>query len=186
MIRITGGKLKKTQLISISQFVRPTSSLKREAFFSIVESYSLKNSYDLFNKKIFLDLFAGIGTMGLEAVSRGIENVIFYENNQDVSKILEKNCKKLCQENQYEIIIEDLVKSRLDIEFKNISIIYIDPPYNKYDISTLLVKLQDKVNKETIIGIETSIKDKFKIPNKLKLINQKKYGKTNLSFLILS
>ncbi len=48
MIKITGGIYKKRQLITIDQFVRPTSSIKREAFFSIIESYSYKNSYNFF------------------------------------------------------------------------------------------------------------------------------------------
>ena len=83
MIRITGGKFKKKKLISINNFVRPTSSLKREAFFSIIESYAIKNSINLYKNKIFLDLFAGIGTMGLESISRGMNEVIFFENNSE-------------------------------------------------------------------------------------------------------
>tara|TARA_B100001029_G_C14995025_1_gene414445 strand:+ start:238 stop:798 length:561 start_codon:yes stop_codon:yes gene_type:complete len=185
MIRITGGEFKKQKLNTISQFVRPTSSIKREAFFTIIENYALKNSYNFYNKKIFLDLFAGIGTMGIEAISRGIDFVIFYENNLDVIKVLQKNCKKFCKKQQYNIIDEDLQKSNIDINFRDISIIYIDPPYNKYDINNLLLILQDRINKETIIGIENSIKDSFTIPDKLKLIKQKKYGKTILSFLVL-
>ena len=98
MIKITGGKFKSIQLNTISRFVRPTSSMKREAFFSIIDSFALKNSYNFFEEKIFLDLFAGVGTMGLEAISRGMYQVIFYENNHEVIKILKKNCHKLCKE----------------------------------------------------------------------------------------
>ena len=186
MIKITGGNFKRKKLDTISKFVRPTSSLKREAFFSVIESYGLKNSYNYFYKKVFLDLFAGIGTMGLEAISRGIEYVIFYENNKEVIKVLEKNCKNLCKKNQYEIIEENLVNSNIEINFTSISIIYIDPPYNQYNINNLLNILQKKINKKTIIGVESSIKDNFKIPENFELIKQKKYGKTNLSFLILA
>ena len=129
MIRITSGKLKKKQIYTISNYVRPTSSIKREAFFSMIDSYGFKNSYDYFYKKTFLDLFAGIGTMGFEAISRGIENVIFYENNKEVIKVLEKNCKRFCSKAQYQIIEEDLKTSNININFENISIIYLDPPY---------------------------------------------------------
>ena len=55
MIKITGGKFKSKKLETISQFVRPTSSLKREAFFSIIESYKLNDSNNSYEKKIFLD-----------------------------------------------------------------------------------------------------------------------------------
>ena len=186
MLKITGGKFKNKKLESINKLVRPTSSLKREAFFSIIDSYSLKNSYNFYNKKIFLDLFAGFGTMGLEAISRGFDSAIFYENNENVIKILEKNCKKLCNIDQYEIIEKDILKSEIDICFDNISIIYIDPPYNKYNLTELLRNLQNKVGKKIIIGIETSINDKYEIPNKLKIIKKKKYGKTNLDLLVLA
>ncbi len=186
MIRITGGKFKRKNLFTISKFVRPTSSIKREAFFSIVESYGMKNSYNYFNKKTFLDLFAGIGTMGLEAISRGINKVIFYENNQTVIKILEKNCQHICAKNQYEIIREDLENSNIEIDFKDISVIYIDPPYNKYNIDKLLLILQNKINKQTIIGVENSTEDSFMIPKKLNLFKEKRYGKTNLSILKLT
>ena len=57
MIRITGGKFKRKKLASIDNFVRPTSSFKREAFFSIIESYGIKNSINLYENSVFLDLF---------------------------------------------------------------------------------------------------------------------------------
>ena len=186
MIKITGGKFKSIKLDTISKFVRPTSSLKREAFFSIIESYSINDSHNFYKKNIFIDMFAGIGTMGLEAISRGFNYVIFYENNNDVIKVLEKNCKKLCKNQQYEIIDEDLLNSNFEIDFNDISIIYIDPPYNKYNINNLLIILQNKVSKNTIIGVESSIKDSISFPDKLKLIKEKKYGKTNLSILVLA
>ena len=186
MIKITGGKFKSKKLETISQFVRPTSSLKREAFFSIIESYKLNDSNNSYEKKIFIDMFAGIGTMGLEAISRGFNRAIFYENNQEVIRVLEKNCKKLCNNGQYEIIHDDLLSSNFMISFDEISIIYIDPPYNRYNIDKLLIILQNRINKNTIIGVESSIKDSISFPEKLKLIKQKKYGKTNLSILVLA
>ncbi len=186
MINITGGKFNRKHLETISDFVRPTASITREAFFSIIESYATKNSFDLYSNKVFLDLFSGIGTMGLEAISRGIERVIFYESNEKVVSVLEKNCLKFCKKDQYEIIIQNLENTDIKLNFENVSIIYIDPPYNKYNISNLLKSLQNKINKRTIIGLETSIKDVFDVPDSLKLIKQKKYGKTNLNFLMLS
>tara|TARA_Y100000591_G_scaffold257124_1_gene229197 strand:+ start:953 stop:1513 length:561 start_codon:yes stop_codon:yes gene_type:complete len=185
MIKLTAGKYKNKKLDTISQFVRPTSSIKREAFFSIIESYAFKNSIDIYNKKIFLDLFAGIGSMGLEAISRGIDSAIFFENELEVIKVLKKNCQAICHKEQYIIKSEDVLISEFNINFKNISVIYIDPPYNKYDLDNLLTILQNKISKKTIIGIESSIKDNFKIPSKLNLIKQKEYGKTKLSILNL-
>ena len=186
MIRITGGKFKQKKLASINDFVRPTSSLKREAFFSIIESYAIKNSINLYKDKIFLDLFAGIGTMGLEAISRGMSKVIFFENNIEVFKILRKNCLSICKNNQFKIYEEDLIHSKLEIEFHNISVVYIDPPYEKYNLTELLDNLSNKIIDTTLIGLETSMKDNIEIPENFSLFQKKTYGKTIIYFLKLS
>ena len=186
MIRITGGKFKQKKLASINSFVRPTSSLKREAFFSIIESYSLKNSINLYKDKIFLDLFAGIGTMGLEAISRGMSEVIFFENNIEVLNILKKNCLAICKHNQFEIYEEDLIHSKLEIEFKNISVVYIDPPYEKYNLTKLLENLSNNIKDTTLIGLEASVKNHIVIPENLNLLQKKTYGKTIIYILKLS
>ena len=72
MINIVGGKYKKTKLNVPLDIVRPTSVQKREAIFSIIESYGLKMNFDIYKQKNILDLFAGSGSLGLEAISRGI------------------------------------------------------------------------------------------------------------------
>ncbi len=186
MIRITGGKFKQKKLASINDFVRPTSSLKREAFFSVIESYAIKNSIELYKNKIFLDLFAGIGTMGLEAISRGVNEVVFFENNNEVINILRKNCLDICKNNQFKIYEEDLINSKLEIEFQNISIVYIDPPYTKYNLTKLLENLSNKIKDTTLIGLETSERDDIVIPENLNLLQKKTYGKTIIYFLKLS
>ncbi len=186
MISITGGKFKKKKLASINNFVRPTSSLKREAFFSIIESYAIRNSINLYKNKIFLDLFAGIGTMGLESISRGMHEVIFFENNAEVLNILKKNCLSICNDNQFTIYDEDLINSELAIEFKNISVVYIDPPYNKYNLTKLLENLITKINNDTLVALEAGEKDNIEIPKNINLFQKKTYGKTIIYFLKLS
>ena len=186
MIRITGGKFKQRKLASINDFVRPTSSLKREAFFSVIESYAIKNSIELYKNKIFLDLFAGIGTMGLEAISRGVNEAVFFENNIEVINILRKNCLDICKNNQFKIYEEDLINSKLEIEFQNISVVYIDPPYAKYNLAKLLKNLSNKINGTTLIGLETSVKDNIIVPENLNLLQKKTYGKTIIYFFKLS
>ena len=186
MIRITGGKFKGKKLSSITNFVRPTSSLKREAFFSIIKSHSIKNSINIYENKIFLDLFAGIGTMGLEAISRGMSEVIFFENNVEVINVLKKNCFTICKNNEFTIYEEDLINSELQIDFGNISVIYIDPPYAKYNLINLLENLISKINNKTIIALELGIKDNLKIPENINVFQKKQYGKTIIYFLSLS
>ena len=88
MPNIIGGKYKNTSIEVPSKLVRPTSAFKREAIFSILESYSIKHSIEIYKNKSILDIFAGSGLIGLEAISRGIEKSYFIENNESVIKIL--------------------------------------------------------------------------------------------------
>ena len=116
MPNIIGGKYKKTTLDVPSKLVRPTSAFKREAIFSIIESYAIKHSIEIYKNKSIIDIFAGSGSVGLEAISRGIEKSYFIENNDEVIKILEKNCQKICKKNEFEIITGNAINS-LDEKF---------------------------------------------------------------------
>ena len=81
-----------------------------------------------------LDLYAGSGSVGLEAISRGISKGIFVEVKKEVIDILKKNCLKICKDNQFQIInqdVENIFKKKFNFP---ISIIFIDPPYQKVDI----------------------------------------------------
>ena len=90
MIKIISGKFKRSNLIVPHRNVRPTSAIKRGAIFSIIESYAYKNSFNLYKNKAVFDIFAGSGSVGLEAISRGMKEAYFYENNSKVLKILKK------------------------------------------------------------------------------------------------
>ena len=185
MPSIIGGKYKRTKIEVPSRLVRPTSALKREAVFSILESYSSKNSIEIYKNKSIIDIFAGSGLIGLEAISRGIKKSYFIENNENVIKILKNNCKKICKNKEYEIIFEKATKG-IDRLFEiKPSIIYIDPPYNKENINLILLKiLKNKIrSKDTVIIIETERNDDIIIPNDLVIMKEKVYGKTKLLFL---
>lgn len=185
MPSIIGGKFKRTKIEIPNKFVRPTSALKREAIFSILESYALQNSTDIYTNKSIIDVFAGSGLIGLEAISRGMKKSYFIENNASVLKVLKKNCEKICKNNEYEIIAETAIEG-IDRVFEiQPSLIYVDPPYRKEDINSFLSKiLKLKIkSKNTVIIVETNQKDDFVIPNNLIKIKEKIYGKTKLLFL---
>ena len=77
MPNIIAGKYKRTKIEVPNKLVRPTSALKREAIFSILESYFMQNSIDIYKDKSIIDIFAGSGLIGLEAISRGIKKSYF-------------------------------------------------------------------------------------------------------------
>ena len=97
-----------------------------------------------------------------------------------------KNCLAICKNNQFKIYDEDLINSKLEIEFQNISVIYIDPPYAKYSLTNLLENLSSNIKNTTVIGFETGVKDNIVIPENLNLLQKKTYGKTIIYFLKLS
>lgn len=185
MIKIIGGNYKKTNLEVPKNFVRPTSAIKREAIFSILESYAHNKSINLYKNMAVMDLYAGSGSVGLEAISRGMSMGYFVEINNQVIEILKKNCSKICKKNQFEILNKDVE----DIFHNNfifpISIIYIDPPYLKININKIINKIisSNITNKNTIIIVETHKKNKIKLPENLKIIIEKTYGKTTIFFL---
>jgi 16S rRNA (guanine966-N2)-methyltransferase len=186
MPNIIGGKYKKVKLLVPDSLVRPTSSLKREAIFSIVESYSIKHSIEIYKNKSIIDIFAGSGLIGLEAISRGMKMSYFIENNNNVAKILDNNCKKICKNKEYEIIFDQAING-LDRVFKiEPSIIFIDPPYKKENINLILLKiLKNKIkSKNTFIIIESGKMEEILVPKTLTLLKEKIYGKTKILFLI--
>ena len=186
MPKIIGGKYKKSSIEVPSKLVRPTSSFKREAIFSILESYSIKYSIEIYKNKSIIDIFAGTGLIGLEAISRGIEKSYFIENNGNVIKILAKNCQKICKKNEFKIIFGNAIDSLNKKFLIEPSIIFIDPPYKKENINLILLKiLKNKIKtKNTFIIIEISKEEKINIPEDLSLIKEKNYGKTKILFLI--
>ena len=188
MINIIGGRYKKTKLLVPKKEVRPTSSLKREAIFSILESYAIKNSYNLYKNKCFIDLFAGSGALGLEAISRGAEFCFFYEKNIDVLKILDANCKKICNNANYQIINKDLNNTNLFNTKIPISGIFIDPPYEMTKFDYLLNKIKDlsDLHPHTFIIIESNKKNKLDNLKGYHIYKEKIFGITKISLLKLN
>lgn len=185
MINITGGKFRRKKIDVPLDKVRPTSTIKREAIFSILESYAYKNSFELYRNKCFIDLFAGSGALGLEAISRGGSFTYFYEINNEVLKILSKNCKNICKKNEYKITCNDVTKiKKLKTELP-LSVIFLDPPYNLNLFKSVLKKIINNniLEKNSIIVLETDKKNKIEFSNQIEIIKQKIYGKSKIIFL---
>ena len=187
MLNIIGGSKKRIELDVPSFNVRPTSSKKKEAIFSIIESIFRKNNNDIYSNGYFLDLFAGSGSLGLEAISRGAKYCYFYEIAKEVIKTLEKNCLKVCELNNYKIIKKDITKSFFKEVENPLSVIFIDPPYTLVPFENILNNLlkANLILKNTIIIIESDKKTKINFPYLIKAIDERYYGKTKITFLCL-
>ena len=185
MINIIGGKFKRKKINVPNVCVRPTSAIKRQAIFSIIESYAIKNSFDLYKEKCCIDFFSGSGALGLEAISRGMSFAYFFEHNNLVSETLLKNCNLICKKNEFNINNQDInYIKKIDINYP-VSIIFIDPPYQITSFDPILKTiLKNKLlNNNSIIILESHKKNLFKIDSNFQIIKEKIYGKTKIIFL---
>lgn len=125
-LRIIGGEFKGRILKSPkTDTTRPTQSMVREALFNICQN-KIAGAY-------FLDLFAGSGAIGFEALSRGASKVYFAENNRNASQCIRENIELLHVEEKatlypvdYRVALKNLQKKG-----ESFDLIYIDPPYHK-------------------------------------------------------
>ena len=142
-MRIIGGSLKKRKISFInSSNTRPLRDIVRENIFNLI-SHSNKISVDL-QQCIVLDLYSGVGSFGLETLSRGAIKVDFVEKNSDTLKILKKNIKSLSLQDKTEVYPIDVERffQILKIDYKY-NIIFLDPPYaedNFQKILSLIIK----------------------------------------------
>ena len=145
-----------------------------------------KINYDIYRNKNILDLFAGSGSLGLEAISRGSTFGYFYENNLDVIFSLKKNCLKICSFIKFKIIKENILESNFRNIDKKISLVFIDPPYTINPFEKILTNINKSkiLSKNAILIIECSKKIEINIPSFFKCFNERCYGKTKIYFLV--
>lgn len=173
MLIIIGGKHKKRKLISPkSSQVRPTASQLREALFNICQQ-EVEGSR-------FLDLFAGSGVIGLEALSRGARHATFVEKNRSSLSALKQNIALLKEEGHTTIIPGDVLKI-LPFLNEKFAIIYADPPYG-IGLGEKVVQLLDTyplLEKGGRLFIEDSTPIEW-MPKNLKLEKARKFGRAML------
>jgi len=162
---------------------RPLKDLTKESIFNIIK-HSNKFEINLSNSKI-LDLFCGVGSFGIECLSRGVKKVIFIENYKGVLPLLKKNLISLKSVKNYNIIekniYNDNVFQKLDHKF---DIIFMDPPFKDDNLDNIFNEIHNHriLNKNGIIIIHRH-KDQTDIhPLNLKLIEEKLYGISKIKF----
>ena len=186
-MRIISGTFRGKKILEPKDIkTRPLKDLTKESIFNIL-NHSNKFKIDLENSNI-LDLFSGVGSFGIECLSRGANYVVFAEKYNGVLPVLKKNLQSLKSVENYEI----LEKNIYDINFlksldKKFDIVFMDPPYKDKDINLLLdsIHYQKILNENGILIIHRHKDEKDLIPNKLKIIEEKKYGLSKIIFLTI-
>ena len=184
-MRIISGKFKGKKIFEPKDIkTRPLKDLTKESIFNIIV-HSKKFNIKLESSNV-LDLFSGVGSFGIECLSRGAKKVIFVENYTGVLPVLKKNLENLKLIQNYEIISQNIIQN---FKFENLEekfqIIFLDPPYKNKNIEDLLTNLYEKkiLDKNGIIIIHRHKKEKDEFPSFLTVIEEKEYGISKIIFL---
>ncbi len=180
MMQIIGGQFKKRKLFAPkTDKTRPSKSILRETLFNICAPF--------IEDAVFLDLFAGSGAIGFEALSRGAKKVIFIENQKTAIDAIRKNAALLKVEDQI-LIVQKNVYSALSKVPTLCDLIFADPPYSQDPLNPTSHKLFEILDEHAILNkkgrffLETHRKEPPypKDLKTLKLYKQRKLGNSQL------
>jgi 16S rRNA (guanine966-N2)-methyltransferase len=159
-MRIISGIKKGMNLFSPKTMVsRPITDRVKESLFDVLFNYGLPEGV------VAADLFSGVGSLGLEALSRGAKFVTFVEKDWDIMQILKKNIAKAGFGDKSRAIKASAFNIELDItgEGQKCGLVFVDPPYAKSSdtqpgspLSDLLISLCDKITDDGIVIVRTS------------------------------
>jgi len=180
-MRIISGTSKGRKLVTPrSQSLRPTSDRVKESIFNILRVEM--------EGKVVLDLFAGTGNLGIEALSRGAKKAIFVEKGRQATRLIQRNLTQLGLEERSEILPKDANRAIgiLKQRGESFDLILMDPPYEKGLIQKTLMKLSlhPIYHKDSILVIEHNRREP--LPDTMagwNLIRQRRIGDTLISFL---
>ena len=183
-MRIIGGKFKGKKILQPkNKQTRPLKDLTKESIFNIL-NHSNKFKISIENS-VVLDLFSGVGSFGLECLSRGARHVTFVENYSGVLSILKNNLNNLNISEKYEIIEEDLM-SNFPIKKirQKFNIIFLDPPYKEKRLPNIIDDIFQKkiLNKNGVIVIHRHKKQNDEYSKNFKILDEKKYGISKILF----
>jgi 16S rRNA (guanine966-N2)-methyltransferase len=179
-LRIISGNYRGKKLFAFhGRQIRPTADRLREAVFNILSS--------LVQDAVVLDLFAGTGAFGLEAVSRGALSAVFIDNHEDAIRLVKKNIHACGVAAQTRVVKWDITRNLhcLKDAQPGFNLVFLDPPYRNDLIRPALLHLHEcrAVQPDAWILIEHSIREP--LPHDLDnfhLEDQRKYGKSLVSF----
>ena len=176
-MRITGGEARGIQLlVPRSPYFRPTSDRVRSALFQVVSKLLIKARV--------LDLYAGSGSLGIEALSRGAEHADFVEQNPVLCRTIRDNLKKTTLDSKGEVRKLSVRKATSTLKGPY-DLILLDPPYNRPDLDETMEKLGDSnlLASEGLVVLEHS---KQQISQQsygvLQKDSERRYGDTLLTF----
>ncbi len=178
-LRVISGKCKGKKLFALKGLsLRPTSDRVKEAIFDLLQKFP--------PGKNVLDLFAGTGALGIEALSRGAQKAVFVEGSARASVILRRNIEACRLGGQVEVVSREVQAGLKALEERGHSfdLIFLDPPYGKglaYRTLESLSRSPILSPNPLIVAEHSPDEDLSSIPS-LERIDRRKYGGTEVSF----
>ena len=139
---------------------RPITDRVKESLFSVLHSYELPAG------AIVADLFSGVGSLGLEALSRGAQFVVFVEQDREIIATLKKNIEKAGFVEESKVIRADAFRigTVADIDGKKYDLVFVDPPYTSSinvqpgsPLAGLLEVLGDRITGDGVVVVRTAL-----------------------------
>lgn len=155
-MRVIAGSARRLPLVAPAGFeTRPTQDKIKETLFNILQM-DVPGS-------IFLDICAGSGGIGIEAISRGAKRAYFIENGRAAVSCIQQNLHKTGFEDQAVILKQDAVAALRHVREKEVDLVYLDPPYQSDLARRILVCLDGMpyITADTIIVVETDLESDF-------------------------
>lgn len=179
-MRIIGGTHKRKTILAVpGMTTRPSSDRLRESLFNILG--------DRVPSARVLDLFAGTGALGLEALSRGAASCVFIDHQKQALEVIRKNIRACAMENRSRVVLWDIARNLNTIcgHLPAFNLVFMDPPYGKGLIGITLHHLLQSQSLEegACLVCEHARTDMLEtLPMGLSLTDHRRYGKTGLSF----
>jgi len=183
-MRIISGIFKGKKILEPTDIkTRPLKDLTKESIFNVI-IHSKKFKIDLKNSEI-LDLFSGVGSFGIECLSRGAKRVTFVENYEKVLPVLQRNLINLKSIENYMILNEDIYNVKLFSKLKKkFDFIFLDPPYKDEHLENIITNIKNHkiLDKRGIIIIHRHKKSNDILPKDFKILEEKNYGISKIIF----
>lgn len=183
-MRIIGGKFRGTALTNVGKgdeaaHLRPTTDRVRESLFNILEH----GDYPSFEGARVLDLFAGTGALGFEALSRGAVSVQFVDDGAKAGTLIKQNIRLLNAAHETKLYRRNATRIG-DVRGEPFDIIFLDPPYGKGlgELALAAAINGNWIAKDALIIWEESAE--ISPPDSLQIVDQRKYGDTTISLLV--
>jgi len=182
-MRIISGFLKGKSLNFIKNLnTRPLKDIVRESIFNILK-HSNHINIDIENSNV-IDLYSGVGSFGIECISRGANKVIFVEQERSAANILNKNLRKLDVLHKATIMNDKIENVFKNEDFKKFDILFFDPPFKDRKFIEILEVIKEKhiYNKKHVVIIHREKKVEDCLKNSIDTFLTKNYGRSKIIF----